>query len=74
VLLQKVISTQEDDASVWPQLCDDLLQELSTALMRIDVLKIYPEEDVRIYGNIRRIIVNSWTGWSASSRTWAYPS
>ncbi len=43
-LLKKVISTQEDERKrIARELHDDTLQELSAALMRIDILRLHPQ-------------------------------
>jgi len=44
-LLQKIISTQEDERKrIGRELHDDTLQELSAALMRIDMCKLHPQD------------------------------
>ena len=44
-LLKKVISTQEDERKrIARELHDDALQELSAALMRVDMCKLHPEQ------------------------------
>jgi signal transduction histidine kinase len=64
ILLQKVISTQEDERKrIGRELHDDTLQELSAALMRIDMCKLHPEtvslDKIEV---IRGIIVKAWDG------------
>ena len=64
VLLKKVISTQEDERKrIGRELHDDTLQELSAALMRIDLCKLHPEtvslDKIEI---IRAILVKAWDG------------
>ena len=44
-LLKKIISTQEDERKrIARELHDDTLQELSAALMRVDMCKLHPEQ------------------------------
>jgi len=64
ILLQKVISTQEDERKrIGRELHDDTLQELSAALMRIDLCRLHPEkvssEKIDV---IRGIMVKAWDG------------
>lgn len=54
LLLQKVISTQEDERKrIGRELHDDTLQELSAVLMRIDLCRLHPQ-DITI-GDIDKI-------------------
>lgn len=64
VLLQKVISTQEDERKrIARELHDDTLQELSAALMRIDLCKLHPGEvSLEKIDLIRGITVRAWDG------------
>ncbi len=65
LLLQKVISTQEDERKrIGRELHDDTLQELSAVLMRIDMCRIHPAEDVTLgdIDKIRQIIVQTLDG------------
>lgn len=64
VLLQKVISTQEDERKrIARELHDDTLQELSAALMRIDLCRLHPGEvSLDKIDVIRRITVSAWDG------------
>jgi len=64
LLLEKVISSQEDERKrIGRELHDDTMQELSAALMRIDMCRLHPEDvtpgkiDV-----LRGIIVKAWDG------------
>jgi signal transduction histidine kinase len=64
ILLQKVISTQEEERKrIARELHDDTLQVLSAALMRIDMCKLQPEEfSIKKLDLIRGIIVNASEG------------
>ena len=64
VLLQKIISTQEDERKrIGRELHDDTLQELSAALMRIDLCRLHPEEvSLEKIDVIRGILVNALDG------------
>lgn len=61
LLLQKVISSQEDERKrIARELHDDTLQAMSAAIMRIDMCKIKPpEQAVRNVDDIRAIIVTA---------------
>jgi len=63
-LLKKVISTQEDERKrIARELHDDTLQELSAALMRIDLCRLHPGEiSLEKIDTIRGIVVNAWDG------------
>jgi signal transduction histidine kinase len=63
-LLKKVISTQEDERKrIARELHDDTLQELSAALMRIDICRLHPGEmSLEKIDIIRGIVVNAWDG------------
>lgn len=63
-LLKKLISTQEDERKrIARELHDDTLQELSAALMRIDLCQLHPGDITREkIDTIRGIIVNAWDG------------
>jgi len=67
ILLQKVISTQEEERKrIARELHDDTLQVLSAALMRIDMCKLHPEEiSLKKLDLIRSIIVNASEGVTA---------
>jgi signal transduction histidine kinase len=64
MLLQKAISTQEDERKrMARELHDDTLQELSAALIRIDMCKIHPEGiSLNKIDGIRSIIVKALDG------------
>jgi signal transduction histidine kinase len=64
MLLQKAISTQEDERKrIARELHDDTLQELSAALIRIDMCKIHPEGiSMNKIDSIRSIIVKALDG------------
>jgi signal transduction histidine kinase len=64
LLLQKVISMQEDERKrIGRELHDDTLQELSAALMRIDLCRLHPEEvSLEKIDVIRGITVKAWDG------------
>jgi signal transduction histidine kinase len=64
MLLQKAISTQEDERKrMARELHDDTLQELSAALIRIDMCKIHPEGiSMNKIDGIRSIIVKALDG------------
>jgi signal transduction histidine kinase len=64
MLLQKAISTQEDERKrIARELHDDTLQELSAALIRIDMCKIHPEGiSINKIDSIRSIIVKALDG------------
>ncbi len=64
VLLKKVITSQEDERKrIARELHDATLQDLSAALMRIDLCKLRPDavaaEDVN---RIRNIVLGAWDG------------
>jgi signal transduction histidine kinase len=64
LLLEKVISSQENERKrIGRELHDDTMQELSAALMRIDICRIHPKkvtlENIDV---IRGIIVKAWDG------------
>ena len=63
-LLKKLISTQEDERKrIARELHDDTLQELSAALMRIDLCRLHPGEiTLEKIDTIRSITVNAWDG------------
>ncbi len=63
-LLKKVISTQEDERKrIARELHDDTLQELSAALMRIDLCRLHPGEvTMEKIDTIRGIVVSTWDG------------
>lgn len=63
-LLKKVISTQEDERKrIARELHDDTLQELSAALMRIDLCRLHPGEiSMEKIDTIRGIVVSAWDG------------
>jgi signal transduction histidine kinase len=63
-LLKKLISTQEDERKrIARELHDDTLQELSAALMRIDLCRLHPGEiSLEKIDTVRGIIVNTWDG------------
>ncbi len=67
MLLQKAISTQEDERKrIARELHDDTLQELSAALIRIDMCKIHPEGiSMNKIDSIRSIIVKALDGITA---------
>ncbi len=67
MLLQKAISTQEDERKrIARELHDDTLQELSAALIRIDMCKIRPEGiSMEKIDGIRSIIVKALDGITA---------
>ncbi len=67
MLLQKAISTQEDERKrIARELHDDTLQELSAALIRIDMCKIRPEGiSMNKIDGIRSIIVKALDGITA---------
>jgi len=64
VLLKKVISSQEDERKrIGRELHDDTLQELSAALMRIDLCKLHPQEiSLEKIEGVRGIVVKAWDG------------
>ncbi len=64
VLLQKIISTQEEERKrIGRELHDDTLQELSAALMRIDLCRLHPEEvSLEKIDDIHKIIVKALDG------------
>jgi signal transduction histidine kinase len=64
VLLKKIITTQEDERKrIARELHDATLQDLSAALMRVDMCGYHPdkvtEEDVK---KIRAIVLSAWDG------------
>jgi len=63
-LLKKVISSQEDERKrIARELHDDPLQELSAALMRIDICRLRPAEVTEEKMDaVRSIIVNAYDG------------
>ncbi len=63
-LLKKVINTGEDERKrIARELHDDTLQELSAALMRIDLCRLNPGEvTLEKIDTIRGIVVNAWDG------------
>ncbi len=63
-LLKKIISTQEDERKrIARELHDDTLQELSVALMRIDLCRLHPAEvSMEKIDTLRGIVVNAWDG------------
>ncbi len=63
-LLKKVISSQEDERKrIARELHDDTLQELSAALMRIDLCRLHPgEATLETIDTLRGIVVNAWDG------------
>ena len=63
-LLKKVINTGEDERKrIARELHDDTLQELSAALMRIDLCRLHPGEiTLEKIDTIRGIVVNAWDG------------
>ncbi len=63
-LLKKVISTQEDERKrIARELHDDTLQELSAALMRIDMFRLHHQEmSVNKIEGIRGIVLKAWDG------------
>jgi signal transduction histidine kinase len=67
MLLQKAISTQEEERKrIGRELHDDTLQELSAALIRIDMCKIRPEGiSMEKIDGIRSIIVKALDGITA---------
>ncbi len=67
MLLQKAISTQEEERKrIGRELHDDTLQELSAALIRIDMCKIRPERiSMEKIDGIRSIIVKALDGITA---------
>ncbi len=64
LLLQKVISTQEDERKrLGRELHDDTLQELSAAIMRIDIFKLNPDQtSLQKIEAIRAIILKALEG------------
>jgi len=63
-LLKKVINTGEEERKrIARELHDDTLQELSAALMRIDLCRLHPGEiTLEKIDTIRGIVVNAWDG------------
>lgn len=63
-LLKKLISSQEEERKrIARELHDDTLQELSAALMRIDMCRLHPAEiTMNKMDTIRGIIVNAYDG------------
>ena len=63
-LLQKVITSQEEERKrIGRELHDDTLQDLSAALMQIDMCKLHPAKVTpQKVNNIRGIIVNALDG------------
>ncbi len=63
-LLKKVINTGEEERKrIARELHDDTLQELSAALMRIDLCRLHPSEiTMEKIDTIRGITVNAWDG------------
>ncbi len=63
-LLKKVISSQEDERKrIARELHDDTLQELSAALMRLDICRLHPEEiSLEKIDTVRTMVVNAWDG------------
>jgi signal transduction histidine kinase len=63
-LLKKLISTQEEERKrIARELHDDTLQELSAALMRIDMCRLHPADiTMNKMDAIRGIIVNAYDG------------
>jgi signal transduction histidine kinase len=64
VLLKKIISSQEDERRrIGRELHDDTLQELSAALMRIDLCRLHPQEiTIEKVNTIRQIIGHALEG------------
>jgi signal transduction histidine kinase len=64
ILLEKVISSQEDERKrIARELHDDTLQELSAALMQIDMCKLHPQDiTLTKVDNIRGIIGQTLDG------------
>jgi signal transduction histidine kinase len=63
-LLKKVISTQEDERKrIARELHDDTLQELSAALMRLDLCRLQPGQiSMEKIDTVRGIVVSAWDG------------
>jgi signal transduction histidine kinase len=63
-LLKKVISTQEEERKrIARGLHDETIQELSAALMRIDMCKLYPEKVTsQKIDDVRNIVLRAWDG------------
>lgn len=63
-LLEKVITSQEDERKrIGRHLHDDTLQDLSAALMQIDMCKLHPEEVTpKKIDKVRAIVLKTWEG------------
>jgi signal transduction histidine kinase len=63
-LLKKVITSQEDERKrIGRHLHDDTLQDLSAALMQIDMCKLHPEEVTpHKINKMREIVLKTWEG------------
>lgn len=63
-LLEKVITSQEDERKrIARHLHDDTLQDLSAALMQIDMCKLTPEDVTpQKISKVREIVLKSWEG------------
>ncbi len=67
ILLQKIIKTQEEERKrIARELHDDTLQELSAALMKIDMCRLSPEGvTARKIDDVHRIVLNALEGATA---------